>query len=80
MQGAAQLFSARTAVRHEMDLPLASERAAYFGPVLAPLALPPAPPERPAQKARPPQVGYIITLHYFLSRHLTLQSHFLFGA
>ena len=56
MQEAAQLFSARTAVRHEMALPEASERAAYFGPVLAPLAMPPHPPNLDAQRPPPPEV------------------------
>ncbi|CAL5230062.1 g13513 [Coccomyxa viridis] len=53
---AAQLFSARTAVRHEMEVPQASERAAYFGPVLAPLALPPPPPHLNAQRPPPPEL------------------------
>ena len=56
VQEAAQLLGARTVVRHEMQLPRASERAAYIGPVLAPLALPPPPPAMDAQKPPPPQV------------------------
>ena len=56
MQEAAQLFSARVAVRHEMALPEAAERTAYFSPVLAQLALPP-PPQMEVQRAPPPQVN-----------------------
>ena len=56
MQEAAQLFSARTAIRHEMGLPEAGVRAAYFGPVLTPLALPPPPPDLDAQDSPPPEV------------------------
>ena len=56
MQEAAQLFGARVAVRHEMALPEAIERAAYFGPVLAQLALPP-PPQIEVLSAFPPQVN-----------------------
>lgn len=56
MQEAAQLFSARATVRHEMALPEAAERTAYFGPVLARLALPP-PPQMEVQSAPPPQVN-----------------------
>lgn len=56
MQEAAQLFSARTAVKHELELPQATERAAYIGPLLAPLALPPPPPDLEAQRPPPPEV------------------------
>lgn len=54
-QEAAQLFGARMAVRHEMAPPEATERAAYFGPVLAQLALPP-PPQIEVLSAPLPQV------------------------
>lgn len=57
LQEAAQLFGARMAVRHDMALPGADERAAYFGPVVAALALPPPPPQAETQRAPPPPVS-----------------------
>ena len=66
MQEAAQLFMARTVVRHTMQLPKACQRAAYIGPVLAPLALPPPPPELDAQKPPPPQVANPLSLIAFV--------------
>jgi hypothetical protein len=44
------------AVRHEMALPEAAERAAYLSPVLARLAFPPPPPLE-VQSAPPPKVS-----------------------
>lgn len=67
LQEAAQLFSARTAVRHAMALPQADERAAYLGPVLAALALPPPPPPIESPAAAPPQA---CTLTVFLCQML----------